>query len=272
LAEAGTSIRQILLAGLLVAVSVSASAGPCPYVPWDEYKGVKLSRFDQGPSYIFAVTKVKVDADGAPNAYHPDDVGLHCTKGAGFKGLDCPANAGYPHSTWWRSILVPDPTNPARAFVQPAGSEFAGFFVSQTSLTDPAKAATDPKKYVDARTVPYVVSPREFHQKKGTGAIGDLGYAVNRTNGKRSPFVVAEIGPSTAALGEMSMALAEAMGGTNPNPRTGAGAPTGKIVFVIFPNSGKAHRWPLTNEQMTTRAGELLAKSGGPEGVLACGD
>lgn len=267
-------MRRILLAGFLVAVSVSASAGTCPYLPWHEYRGVKLSRLDQGSAYIFSVTKVKVDADGAPNAYHPDDVGLHCTRGAGFKGLDCPANAGYPTERWWPTALAPDPTNPARAFVQPAGNEFAGFFVSRTSLRDPnpAKAVTDPKKYVDSRTVPYVVFPGQFHLKKGTGTIGDLGYAVNRTNGKRSPFVVAEIGPSTATLGEMSIALAEAMGGTNPNPRTGAGAPTGRMVFVVFPNSGKTHRWPLTNEQMTTRAGDLLGASGGLEAVLACGD
>ena len=142
----------------------------------------------------------------------------------------------------------------------------------RTSLKDPSKAVTDPNKYVDSRTIPYVVFPGQFHRKKGTGTTGDLGYAFNLGNGKRSPFVVAEIGPFAAELGEMSIALAAAMGGNSPNPRTGAGTPSGQIVYVVFPGSGKAHEWPLTSEQMRTHADDLLKKSGEVDAVLTCRD
>ncbi len=137
---------------------------------------------------------------------------------------------------------------------------------------DSTKAVTDPKRYVDSRTIPYLVFPGKFHKKKGTGTTGDLGYAFNLANGRQSPFVVAEIGPPEAALGEMSIALAEAMGGTNPNPRTGAGSPAGQIVYVVFPKSGKSHKWPLTVEQMRPYAEDLLGRSGGVDGVMACRD
>lgn len=263
-------MRVALLSILLVAALVTVSAGQCRYEKWDEYLGTTLLRVPQGSAYIFGTTRVAVDADGAPNAYHPDDVGLHCTKGTTFKGLDCPANAGYPDSHWWPSVLVPDPTNPNRAYVQPASSEFAGFFVSQTSLRDTSKPLTDPKKYVDSRNIPYIVFPGQFHKMKGTGTTGDLGYAFNLANGKQSPFVVAEIGPPSAKLGEMSIALAAALGGTNPNPRTGAGTPSGQFAYVIFPKSGSTHKWPLTFEQIATHATELLDASGGAEGIVAC--
>ena len=42
----------------------------------------------------------------------------------------------------------------------------------------------------------------------------------------------------------MSIALAQALGGQNPNPRTGAGKPDGKIAYVVFPKAGPIPRGP----------------------------
>jgi hypothetical protein len=219
---------------------------------------------------MYRATQVMIDADGAPNAYHPDDLSLLCRTDARFKGLDCLPHAGYPKSNWWRSVLVPDPMNSSRPYIQPASSEFAGFFVSQTSLEDSSKAVTDPHRYVDSRVIPYVVFPGRFHRKTGVGTMGDLGYAFNLSNGKQSPFVVAEVGPSNANLGEISIALAEAMGGTHPNAVTGEGSPRGQIIYIVFPNSGEKHKWPLTLEQMQSLAQKMLANSGGIEAVRTC--
>jgi hypothetical protein len=137
-------------------------------------------------------------------------------------------------------------------------------------LRDRSKPDTDPKKYVDSRNIPYFVFPGEFHRLPGTGTTGDLGYAFNLENGKQSPFVVAEIGPRDAELGEMSIALAEALGGTNSNPRTGAGTPKGNIAFIIFPKSGRASAWPQTLEQIAIHATHLLEASGGAGAIVAC--
>src|ERR671932_1212603 len=52
---------------------------------------------------------VALDADGSPRAYHPNDT-----------GLDALANAGYPHKGW-KSVLVVDPNDHSRPYVQPNG-------------------------------------------------------------------------------------------------------------------------------------------------------
>lgn len=265
-------MRLLLLTILFLLACTSANAGDCTFTKWTNFKGSSILRIDSIPAYVFSPSQAKVDADGAPNAYHPADIGLHCTKGTGFKGLDCPANAGYPNSDWWQSVLVPDPKNPKFAFVQPQNVEFAGFFVTQTTLSDSTKPATDPKKYVDSRHIPYIVFPGPFRKMKGTGDMGDFGFAINITNGKASEFIVAEAGPSDAKLGEISIGLATALGGTNPNPRTGSGAPNGKIIYVVFPNSRQKPVWPVSSEQIVARSRELLMRIGGQSVLTDCRD
>lgn len=86
--------RIVFCVGILAVQA--AGAETCAFEQWSKYQGSLLRKHATRPAYIFATDNVGVDADGAPNAYHPDDVGLNCTKGTGFKGLDCPENAGYP--------------------------------------------------------------------------------------------------------------------------------------------------------------------------------
>ncbi len=262
-------MRYTLAFAAVLLLQHPAVAATCPFAAWTRYLDSPVLQHPSG-AYVFATTGVKVDADGAPNAYHPDDVGLHCTKDTGFRGLDCPANAGYPGTPWWPSVLVADPQDPSRPYIQPPSSAFAGFFVSQTSLKDTAKPSTDPSKYVDSRSVPYLVFPGNFHKMKGTGNLGDVGFALNISNGKGSALIVAEIGPAAAKLGELSIALAAALGGENLNPRTGAGAPTGKILYVIFPRSAATPAWPLTPEALSRRAEAFLSNVGGIEALASC--
>jgi Fungal chitosanase of glycosyl hydrolase group 75 len=139
-----------------------------------------------------------------------------------------------------------------------------------TSLSDSAKVSTDPSKYVSSTSFPYIVFPGNFNAKSGTGKIGDLGFAINLANNKKSHFVVAETGPAAADLGEMSIAFATAMGGVNPNPINGAGAPSGTILYVSFPFSSNTYVWPMTNTQMQINANTLLQNVGGEAGILAC--
>ncbi|MBC3873305.1 glycoside hydrolase family 75 protein [Undibacterium flavidum] len=262
-------IRNFLTV-LLATATIQATAAECGFSDWSKYQDTKLYKHNALPAYLFHTSSVKVDADGAPNAYHPDDTKLHCTKGVGFKGLDCPANAGYPNQTWWPSVLVIDTNNPSLPYIQKAPSEFAGFFVSQTSLFDASKEKNNPERFVDSRNIPYLVFPREFHKLAGTGSMGDFGYATNLTNGKTSAFIVAEIGPRKAKLGEMSIALATSLGGENPNPRTGAGSPKGKFLFVVFPKSKTTPSWPLTSAQIAEKVKPLILEIGGSTALDAC--
>ena len=240
-------------------MSTYALAQPkCEFGQWQSYRGARLLSHPSVPAYLFSSTHMAVDADGAPNAYHPEDV-----------GLDLLGNAGYPDHDWWRSILVPDPKNPTQAFTQPAG-EFAGYFVSKTSLQDKSKAVTDPARYVDSRTVPYLVVPGPLYRMKGTGLLGDLGYAVNLSSGEKTAFVVGDTGPSDQPLGEVSIALAEGLGGEDVNPRNGAGIPRGEILYIVFPYSSRTYSWPLSVDEIRIREENLVKEAGGIESILAC--
>ena len=221
------------------------------------YRGAQIRKLPDGRAYFYAITRMAIDADGAPNAYHPQD-----------KGIDALANAGFPGGNW-KAILVADPAKPNEPFVQPQG-EFAGFFVSQTTLQHRSLPATDIRRYVDSRQVPYIVFPGGFFALQGTGGFGDFGVAMNTDNGKESPFVVADAGPRDAPLGEVSIRLAENLGGRNVNPRTGASMPRGHYVYFIFPRTRSHPAWPASSEQVQRRTQELLADVGGWDRVLAC--
>jgi hypothetical protein len=120
-----------------------------------------------------------------------------------------------------------------------------GYFISQTFLKDESKSDLDPEKYVDSTSVPYLVFPGKFYKKSGTGSLGAYGFAINMDSGESSAFVVAEVGPPNAHLGEMSILLGVALGGANPNPRTGAGTPKGKIAYIVFPYTKATPKWPV---------------------------
>lgn len=227
--------------------------------------GIKIYRHDTKAAYYYITNHAAVDADGAPNAYHPDDVGKNCRFDPHL-GLDCPANAGFPGTSWWNQVLVPDPDDLTRPFVQKHG-DFKGFFVTMTWLTDPTKANTDIQKYVDSRNVQYLVFPgTRYGRLPGTGYKGDVGFAHHLENGKSTSFIVADQGGGiNAKLGEASIAFFEALGGRNVNPRTGAGIARGPTRFVMFPGSRSDvdTDWPRTNDNVSRQVDALIQDLGG---------
>lgn len=264
------ALSAVLFMALFAVLSGAAGARECPFAPWTAYRGTQILRTPDARAYLYVTSRTAIDADGAPRAYHPDDVGRPC--GRTGAGLDCPANAGYPATDWWNTVLAPDPQDPGRAFVQPGGPG-QGFFVSMTALSDTSKGARDPARYVDAATVPYLVFPRPFHALRGTGRLGDIGIARHLGNGRQTSFVVADIGPDEP-LGEASIALFAALGGENPNPRTGSGVAAGATLYLLFPSSvqARARRWPLSAAERDAEADHLLATIGGPAVLAACAE
>jgi hypothetical protein len=220
----------------------------------EKFRGTQIFRQANNLAYAYETTFKAVDADGAPNAYNPDDT-----------GLDALANAGYPHTNWWKDVLVPDPDHPSRAYVQTDG-QFAGYFVAMSSLREPQGDAIDPATYVDATLFPYVVLPTGFTNLPHVARVGDVGFATHLNTGITTTFIVADSGGgSNAKLGEGSIALFVALGGQSPNPRTGAGVPVGKIQYIIFPGSRKpgAGLWPRTNQDIHDQAMDLISKTPG---------
>ncbi len=193
---------------------------------------------------------MSVDADGAPKAYHPRPK----------QGLDCLANAGHP-GDWW--ALVTDTGKPdGQPILQGPTDPAPGFYVSTTSLQNVDKPVSDPRRYVDASTVPYIaVSP--VLRDKAKVKLGDF---VVVTNGDRRAFaIVADIGPKQH-LGEGSIALAEALG-LPSNACHGGGAKKG-VRYVAFPGSGNGK--PRTLEEIQQHGAKLLEAFGGEGRVATC--
>ena len=224
------------------------------FAPAEIFRGTQLLRQANDLAYAYETEHKAVDADGAPNAYHPSNT-----------GLDYLANAGYPNHSWWKDVLVPDPADPSKAFVQPGGP-FQGYFVAMTALRAPGGVATDPATYVDSTKVPYVVIPTGFNTLPHVAKQGDVGFATNLANGKTAAFIVADAGGGNdAKLGEGSIALFTVLGGTKPNPKNGAGVPAGKIQYILFPNSRKSGPaiWPRTQQDIDSQVAQLLANTPG---------
>jgi len=153
-----------------------------------------------------------VDADGAPNAYNSKNT-----------GLDDVRNAGGPGN--WYGLVTDDNGNPV---VQAEGDPFPGFYVSRTSLCDRTiTKASDPRKYVDATKVPYLVLPPAVAKLAKT-SLGDFAAVVNLDNGKVASAIYADAGNSFK-IGEGSIALAKALG-IGSNPRQGNSA---RHVFYL---------------------------------------
>ena len=221
------------------------------FEPWTEYLGVELHRHASG-AYTYITDKVALDADGSPFAYHRDNT-----------GRDDLRFASWPDGAEdWRSILVADPLDPSRPFVQADGPA-SGYFLSMTTLRSFDGSATDPGTYVDSERYPYLVFPADFLKIDGVGGFGDLTMVRNLSNGQVSWAVVADQGPAGHPLGEISLRLAESLGGVNVNPRNGDGIAPGALQFVIFPNSRLDPPWPQTAEALEGAARRLFAQLGG---------
>ncbi len=200
-----------------------------------------------GSAAFFYESGMYIDADGAPNAYNPQNT-----------GLDDLANAGEPGH--WSALAHDDSGEP---YLQGPRSSYPGYYVSTTALSDRAKRSDDPAKYVDATSVSYIVLPRGFSRQMGA-RLGDFAMVLNLRNGKYSAAIFADIGPSDY-IGEGSMALAENLS-VRSSPRRG-GTSHG-IVYLVFPGSGNGQ--PRTVEEITEQSTKLFDDWGGPSQLTAC--
>jgi hypothetical protein len=182
-------------------------------------------------AFLF-ISGMTIDADGAPNAYHPDD-----------EGLDELANAGEPGH--WNGIITDPDGDP---LIQQERDPFPGYYISCTTLSDKTKTFTDTTRYVDASKIPYVVLPRDIADRGGA-RLGDFAVVVNLRNGKSSFAIYADIG----TLGEGSVALANALG-IESDARDG-GESDG-ILYLLFPGSG--NRRPRTISEIQSEGEKLL--------------
>ena len=200
---------------------------------------------------FFYKSGLAIDADGAFRAYHPKN----------RPGLDSLKHAG-DHGHWW--ALVTDNGKPnGHPVVQGKSDPAPGYYVSTTALYDPDNPnLRDPRRYVDAVKIPYVV----LHPKALKHArMGDFATVVNLQNGKISAAIVADESAADLPVGEGSIALAKALGIDADPRRGGQGA---NITYVIYPGSGNGK--PRSFEEIAVRSKQLFEAWGGPSRLTAC--
>jgi len=204
-----------------------------------------------GETAFFFRSGMSIDADGAPKAYHP----------VSSQGLDALGNAGKP-GNWWALVTDNGKSN-GSPIVQKETDPAPGFYISTTALEDTTKARTDPRRYVDSATIPYVVLPPDAI-KTLKAKMGDFTIVINSKNHKLSQAIIADQGPK-GQIGEGSIALAEALG-IPSNPRHG-GAARG-VLYLVFPGSGNGK--PRSVEEIKPEATRLFEAWGGMVQVSAC--
>ena len=213
---------------------------------------------------FYFIADMQVDADGAPNAYHPDNI-----------GLDFLANAGRPGN--WFGIATDDRGEP---YIQKEG-KYAGYYISTTGFVNGKYKPDDARRYVDSSTIPYFVLPRNFKSlAPGADAMrkGDLGAVIYESDfmagASVSQLVYAiygDVGPTHTPeknhLGEGSIALAKALGHNPLVNRRGhlraLRSITTELVYILFPGSGTGKH--LSADEIDQRGQAALEERGGEE-------
>lgn len=183
-----------------------------------------------------------VDVDGAPNAYGPP----------GRPTLDALRNA----------LLKDDPTQIVgfvldehkKPVLQTAHDPFPGYYVSTTAFCDDCNGdhERDPKRYIDATKVNYVVLG-SFGHRRGV-RLGDLA-AVHSTRSNKTVFaVVGDDGNQSG--GEGSLHLLQALGYPFVDGRDGT-APRNEITVRYFPRTNPTGRFFHTQAEIDAEAKRL---------------
>ncbi len=162
------------------------------------------------------VAGLTVDADGSPRCYGPNDSGLDATICAGHPG------------NWW-GVMTDENGDP---LIQGPDDPAPGFYVSTTSLQNKDFAKTDPRRYLNAELIPFVVIPGILAKTCSGIALGCKVMVQNIKTGDQTLAVCGDIGPSTH-LGEVSMKTAAIMG-VNNSPRIG-GDPRLIFRYTFYP-------------------------------------
>jgi hypothetical protein len=146
------------------------------------------------------------------------------------------------------------------------------FFVSTTSLVDPAFAATDPRRYLDARSVPHFVLPGgesgPFGRQHGI-KLGDLALIAQGTRGVFAVF--GDAGPADK-LGEASPAVITRLAGAPDVTNRLPSAITAGVTTLVFAGSrSELTEMPPHGARVIAEAGRrALAAAGGLSTFAGC--
>ncbi len=240
--------KSILLTGVAVIASAAVVLGSQQPAdlglhPIAAVESRKVWQVNGEKAFLYK-SKMAIDADGAPNTYHP----------VSDFGIDDLFNGGTP-GNWW--AVVTDTGEPdGLPIFQGPDDPAPGYYVSTTSLMDLTRPVRDPARYVDATKIPFFVLPMAVI-KAGDAHLGDFAVVYNSHNNRLAYAIFADEGPPNL-LGEGSIALANQLK-INPNARNG-GIADG-IVFLVFPRSGNEK--PRSVREINREGSKLFKAWGG---------
>jgi hypothetical protein len=204
-------------------------------------------------SVVF-VGRVTVDADGAPRAYNPSDT-----------GLDLLDNGGEPGNWWALATDAPNCGTSGKPILQQAGDPAPGFYVTKTTMTNPAVGNCKlQRNYVDSSKIPYVAfSPlvAQITGNKGRYAV------VGRLSGGEVQLAIQADAASKHGIGEASIELTRRLG-LNPNPKSG-GTQAREFIYVAMPPHETAS-FPANVAAVETGAGDAFQRWGGEARLKTC--
>jgi hypothetical protein len=252
----------------------------------DEIGTIPIFR-DPGTQAIAFASQMQVNTDGAPDSYHPDDIGItHICNGVSV-GSNC---------TWKPKCLTDFKQAKSEHFkgptkicffamatdtkgipiIQGATDPKPGYFVSTTALHQPGENLRTPQAQLDSNNVNFAVIPGTWQRSGKPGPkLGDFGVAYRRSNGKSAFFVIGDTGPKNK-LGEGSVALHQALGNDPFMDRFGVrrarkGIGGRDVVYLLFPSSAQpGQKFDTVN--IDRLAGEQLKKFGGLEHMKECAE
>lgn len=198
----------------------------------------------QSGNALVALSGLEVDGDGANG-----QSSLPCYAPSGMASLDYLANAGSP-GDWW-GIATNDHSVP---YIQTVTDPAPGAYISTTATIDGNFESDDPRCYVDAAAVPFIIIP----SAPGFGAVlGNVGFALRLDTGDSTEFIIADIGPDNQ-FGEASVKAAINLG-YNSSPKDG-GTSNLEVLYIIFP---WVHlEWPCTQGAILSAAYHAFLRYG----------
>lgn len=237
-----------------ITLEIQASPLSCqPRTQLFQIGGVSVWRIS-GETAFFYKSKMSICADGAPNAYHPRNI-----------GIDFLPNAGSP-GNWW-ALVTDNGRKDGNPVCQQQGDPFPGYYISTTALVDGNFGVRDTRRYVDATKIPYIVLPHNQLMWNTGVKRGDFAIVYYKNTQKFSFAIFADVGPQNE-LGEGSIKLAQDLG-HDPfvNGRVNRSI-TNNVFYLVFPSSGNGK--PRKVDEINTLTQTLFDNWGGKQRLEAC--
>ncbi|GAW35843.1 fungal chitosanase [Roseovarius sp. A-2] len=249
-----------------------------------------------GAGTIGFISNYAVNTDGAPNSYHPDDLG-----GSGGLAINTICNGAnafsasgqrynysqcqplidtfrQARSEGWNKpggarmdfygVATKDKTD-AVPCINESGT-YAGYMVSTTSLAaDPSLGVCNQERYLNALEVNFIIRPGS--KLNGVGMnLRDIAAVVNTETNDIHFAIVGDTGPATG-LGEGSVALLKSLGQRDDFPRTRRETyryGQNDVATYIFPAADLAGN--VTQDRIDAAGKAAMEAFGGKDRILSC--